>query len=174
MRAHLSTDYVYADSEGDLDHIRELFREYAAPVGFEPCFQSFEEELAGLPGEYAPPQGRLFLAVRDGEIAGCVALRKLSEDACEMRRLYVRPEHRGRGIGRGLAKAAIGEARKIGYGSICLETLPSMAEAIALYRSLGFRRAEPYGPNPIEGAIHMELKLRDRPDAANGGQSEIS
>ena len=150
---------VHAISTEDMSIVRALFAEYAASLGFELGFQDFDQELAGLPGAYAPPNGRLLLAVADGRVAGCVALRRLEDDACEMKRLYVRPGHQGTGIGRALAKAIIAEARKIGYARMRLDTLPSMREAIGLYRALGFTPIAPYRHNPIEGAMFLELEL---------------
>ena len=147
-----------------IDDVRAIFREYADWLGFDLCFQGFEEELATLPGDYAPPSGRLYLAVCDGRIAGCVALRKFDQGVCEMKRLYVRPEYRGRGLGKVLATTVIEEARKIGYKQMRLDTLPSMAAANRLYESLGFVDIEPYRDNPIEGARYLELALAPRDD----------
>ncbi|MCX6832268.1 MAG: GNAT family N-acetyltransferase [candidate division Zixibacteria bacterium] len=152
--------------ETEIEVARKLFSEYAAALGFDLCFQDFENELRELPGEYAPPDGCLLLA-HDGETAiGCVALRRIDKQACEMKRLYVRPEARGQKLGKKLAEATIAEARRIGYHRMRLDTLPSMSEAIALYRTLGFRETVAYRYNPVPGAIFMELELVPENDPA--------
>jgi len=150
---------IQAESPERIEQARALFLEYAAALGIDLCFQNFEKELAELPGDYAPPQGRLLVALEEAQIVGCVTLRKIDEQTCEMKRLYVRPAFRDQGVGRRLAVAILDEARKIGCGRMRLDTLPSMTAAIRLYESLGFRRIEPYRHNPIEGALFMELEL---------------
>jgi GNAT superfamily N-acetyltransferase len=139
---------------------RALFREYAASLGFDLSFQNFEQELAELPGDYAPPGGRLYLAFEKGRPAGCVALRRISDDDCEMKRFYVCPLYRGKGVGKKLATLVIGDARQIGYKRILLDTVPAMKRAIRLYRVLGFKPIPAYRENPIPGASFMELTLR--------------
>jgi ribosomal protein S18 acetylase RimI-like enzyme len=152
---------VRAEERTQIDYVRTLFREYASSLGFSLCFQSFDAELAGLPGEYSPPEGQLLLAFCDSILAGCVALRKLEDGICEMKRLYVRPEFRGRGLGRDLVLALIEQARQSMFGKMRLDTIAaSMAAAVGLYRSLGFRDIPPYCRNPISGAIYLELDLR--------------
>jgi putative acetyltransferase len=149
-----------AESDAQIAHVRELFLEYAQSLGFSLCFQSFDAELAGLPGDYAPPDGRLLLAQYEDQVAGCVALHKLEPGICEMKRLYLRPQFRGKRLGRALADQIIAEARQIGYERIRLDTVePVMKDAVAMYRKIGFQEIAPYRLNPIEGALYMELQL---------------
>ena len=140
--------------------VRELFKEYAQGLNVDLCFQNFERELAELPGGYAPPAGRLLLASEGTGYCGCVAVRSLTEEICEMKRLYVRPAFRGQRLGRILAEAAIRAARQRGYRHMRLDTLESMKEAISLYKSLGFRSIKAYYDNPSSHALFMELELR--------------
>ena len=140
-----------------LEEVRALFLEYARELGFSLCFQGFDAELAQLPGAYAPPGGVLLLAKEQG----CVALRRIDAATAEMKRLYVRPPSRSRGLGQKLAEAAIGEARSLGYARLLLDTIEgTMDRAIAMYRALGFVEIAPYYPNPIPGALYLELRLR--------------
>jgi len=152
-------EILKAESGENLEWVRELFGEYADTLDFGLDFQDFEEELANLPGDYVQPKGCLLLATYKGQSVGCVGLRKLSEGVCEMKRLYVREQFRGLGIGRALAEAVIEEARKIGYNYMRLDTVPSMEVARKLYVSLGFKQTSPYRYNPIEDAVFMELTL---------------
>jgi ribosomal protein S18 acetylase RimI-like enzyme len=151
-----------AGSPHDLALVRDLFREYERSLDVDLHFQGFQDELASLPGRYAPPRGRLLLARDGGAVLGCVALRPLDDDLCEMKRLYLRPAARGKHAGRALAARVIEEARAIGYRVMRLDTLPSMTEAIALYRSLGFHPIAPYYPSPVAGTLYMELALAPR------------
>ena len=149
-----------AENRAEIDTARELFREYEAWLGLDLCFQGFEEELTSLPGKYAPPEGRLYLAKVDGEPAGCIALRKLAEGTCEMKRLYLRDTARGLGLGRQLIERVIDDARHIGYQRMRLDTFPpKMAKAVELYTRLGFRQIEPYYENPHDDTLFMELNL---------------
>jgi putative acetyltransferase len=152
-------DIVDGHEPERLPSVRELFEEYAGSLPVDLSFQGFEQELRGLPGEYAPPRGRLLLALDGEAAAGCVALRPLGGDACEMKRLYVRAAWRGSGLGRLLARTVIGDARAIGYGRMRLDTLPAMGAARGLYRALGFRPIAPYRHNPVPGAAFLELPL---------------
>ena len=150
--------YRHATPE-DLREVRVLFTEYAASLGIDLSFQGFDAELEGLPGKYAPPEGALLIAERDGEPCGCIALRKIDERTCEMKRLYVRPACRQLGIGRELVRRVLEEARMKGYRAMRLDTLPAMRSAIAMYRSFGFREIAAYIYNPVEGALFMEKAL---------------
>jgi len=155
-----SLSFTQAEAPARIAQARELFLEYGQSLGFSLCFQNFDHELANLPGDYAPPTGRLFLAESDGRLAGCVALHKLDDVTCEMKRLYLRPQFRGKGSGRALADRIIAEARQIGYKRMRLDTVaPVMADAVAMYRRLGFQEIAPYCSNPIPGALYMELVL---------------
>jgi ribosomal protein S18 acetylase RimI-like enzyme len=144
----------------DMEVVRALFLEYGQSLGFSLCFQGFDQELAGLPGAYAPPAGALVLAEAGGEAIGVVGLRPLGERICEMKRLYVRQAGRGLGCGRGLAEAVVAAARRRGYLAMRLDTLDAMERAQALHRALGFREIEPYYENPLPGARYFELTLR--------------
>ncbi|MFN2532793.1 MAG: GNAT family N-acetyltransferase [Pyrinomonadaceae bacterium] len=154
-------NFLNATSPAEIEAARVLFKEYEAWLGLNLCFQNFEQELAELPGKYAPPDGRLFLVFDDEQMAGCVALRRLSEDTCEMKRLFLRPAFRGRSLGRRMVQQIIEEARRMGYRRLRLDTLPGrMDQAIALYGSFGFTQIEPYYDSPISEALFMELKLQ--------------
>lgn len=152
--------FAQAETPAQLAQARELFLEYAQSLGFSLCFQNFDRELASLPGGYAPPEGRLLLAEHEGKVVGCVALHKLEAGICEMKRLYLRPIARGKGLGRLLADRIIAEALQIGYHRMRLDTVePVMKDAVAMYRKLGFKEIAPYCSNPMSGVIYMELEL---------------
>ena len=153
------SELIQASAARDLEQVRELFREYQRWVDEPCCFTTFAAELAGLPGEYGAPSGRLFLALEDGLPAGCAAFRRIDARRGEMKRLYVRPMHRGRGLGRRLATAVIEAARASGCELLLLDTLPKMASAIALYGAVGFVRRGAYSPQPTPGALFFELRL---------------
>jgi len=150
---------IGAHSPEYLDVVRTLFEEYWTSFGFTPCFQNFGDELAKLPGDYAPPSGQLALALVDGQPAGCAALRRFDDDRCEAKRLWVRPPFRGQGVGRALLDWVIAEARAAGYREIVGDTMPAMEQALAMYDRYGFERTGPYAPNPTPGAIFLRLKL---------------
>jgi putative acetyltransferase len=154
---------IQAQSPEEIGSARKLFSEYASWIEISLCFQNFDKEVAELPGAYAPPSGRLLLAVDGQQVMGCVALRKIGDGVGEMKRMYVRPEFRGRGLGRTLTETLIAEAKQIGYARLRLDTLPGkMDQAIAMYRSLGFQEIAPYYKNPVADATFMELSLSDK------------
>lgn len=153
----MKVDISTASGEADYSAARSLIEEYAAGLGVDLCFQNFSAELAGLHEIYAPPDGCMLLARDGGELAGCVGVRRYDETRGELKRLYLRPAYRGTGLGRVLAERAIAKARGLGYSGILLDTLPQMAAAQALYRSMGFAEVAPYYPNPIAGVCYMAL-----------------
>ena len=151
-----------ANTTQNLEFARALFKEYAVSLGFDLDFQDFKEELVNLPGDYTPPDGCLLIAFWQEQVTGCVALRKFEDRICEMKRLYVKPQFQGKGIGKALTEAIIEKARKIGYFRMCLDTILSMDRARTLYLSLGFKEIAPYRYNPIKGAAFMELGLTQK------------
>lgn len=151
---------VAVGSAARIAQVRELFEEYWKSFGFTPCFQNFAAEVAGLPGDYVPPGGRLALAEIDGQSAGCAALRKLDADRCEAKRLFVRPQFRGEGLGRRLLDWVIAEARAAGYREMLGDTMPVMEKALEMYARVGFERTQPYSDHPTPGAIFLRLNLR--------------
>jgi putative acetyltransferase len=152
-------EIIPAETPEQLNCVRSLFRQYAEALDVDLCFQEFADELASLPGKYAPPDGRLALAIEGDQPAGCVAIRKLGAGVCEMKRLYVRPEFRSGGLGRRLSEQMIAQAAQAGYTAMRLDTLDRLTEAMELYKSLGFRRTEPYYDNPLDGVVYWELQL---------------
>jgi len=157
-------EIIFAKSLQEINEVRKLFREYEAYLNVDLCFQQFESELSNLPGKYAPPSGALLLA-KDGEMSiGCGALRSIhsfEDGACELKRLYVRPEARGMGVGKQIAKRLIKEGVLLGYSTMVLDTLDRLEAAIQLYESLGFVRTEPYYENPLSGVVYLKLDLRN-------------
>ena len=155
--------FAQAVSAADIAVARTLFKEYEQSIGVSLCFQNFDQELANLPGDYAPPSGRLLLVRVDDQIAGCIALRKLDDSTSEMKRLYLRPESRGRGLGKPIVQTLIHEAKLIGYSKIRLDTIPGrMDQAINLYRSIGFKEIPAYYDTPFDDTLYMELDLTSR------------
>ncbi|HEX3747713.1 MAG TPA: GNAT family N-acetyltransferase [Bryobacteraceae bacterium] len=152
-------EIVHAETAGQLAQVRALFEEYWASFGFTPCFQNFAEELAGLPGKYVRPGGRLALSLVEGEPAGCAALRRLDGARCEFKRLYVRPGYRGMKLGRVLLAWIVAEAKAAGYRELMCDTMPEMADALAMYERAGFERTAPYTAEPTPGAIFLRLAL---------------
>ncbi|MBV8553478.1 MAG: GNAT family N-acetyltransferase [Acidobacteriaceae bacterium] len=148
-----------ASSDADIAVVKELFTEYWHTFGFSLSFQNFDSELATLPGKYAAPAGRLALARLGAQPAGCVAMRPLDTNRCEAKRLYVRPEFRGRGLGRTLLEWLIREARETGYTEMLGDTMPVMSQALEMYERIGFKRTEPYADFPTPGAIYLRLIL---------------
>ena len=149
-----------ATQPGDIEDARTLFREYERWLGLSLCFQNFEQELESLPGKYAPPLGRLLLVYDDEALAGCIALRPIDETTCEMKRLFVRPEFHGKGLGRRMIDRLLHEARQIGYSRMNLDTMPGrMDQAISLYRAFGFEEIEPYYDTPVSETIFMGLTI---------------
>lgn len=157
-----------ADGIADIEAIRLLFEEYAQSLGVDLSFQGFGEEVASLPGAYSAPGGRLFLAADEERAVGCVGVRPLENGICEMKRLYVRPEARGRGVARKLAETAIAFGTSANYHAMRLDTLPTMAAAQVLYRQLGFREVAPYRYNPVPGTSFMQLDLAGPADPRRG------
>jgi len=152
---------IFRDVEmpADFDLIRRLWREYWDSLGFSDDFQDFGRELAGLPGDYVPPGGALILAMENEEPAGVVAMRRIDDSACEAKRLYVRPEYRGRGVGRNLLDRVIQIARTLGYRDLYGDTMPSMRQALGMYDAIGFERVGPYSDHPTPGAVYLRLRL---------------
>ena len=151
-----------ATTEEDFAAARTLIEAYAVELNVDLCFQDFAEEIADLSGRYGPPGGCLLLAGAGGELVGCVAVRKLDDESCEMKRLYVQPQHRGTSVGRRLAELAIATAKTLGYEQILLDTLPDMSEAQALYASLGFKEISSYYRNPLAGVRYLACSLESR------------
>jgi len=151
---------IQATTEEQIDTARELFKEYAAELAIDMCFQNFDQELKTLPGKYAQPDGRLLLAYADENLVGCIALRKLDNRTCEMKRLFLRPAFRGKGYGRQMIDKLLEAAREIGYERMWLDSLPGkMDSAIALYRERGFKEIPAYYDNPLEDVVYLERAI---------------
>ena len=166
-------ELIQAQTPADFATVRTLFREYQQFLDVDLCFQDFAAELATLPGRYAPPRGRLLLAMAETAAAGCVALRPLDEDLCEMKRLFVRPAWRGQGLGLRLARQIIADATALGYAIMRLDTLDTLEPAMRLYTALGFQRCAPYYPNPLPGVVYWERTLNP-PDVPHEKQQTTS
>ncbi len=157
--ASAAADAVRIEAAEDMDAVRALFVEYQRAIGVDLCFQGFDEELATLPGKYAPPRGTLLFACHGNDVAGCVGVRPLSDDTCEMKRLFVRPTYRGLGLGARLARSSIDAARRAGYARMRLDSLSTMTTAVSMYRRMGFVDIEPYYRNPLGDTIYLEKTL---------------
>ena len=151
--------YKISKSQKDFEKAKELFIEYKNSLNLDLCFQKFHEEISDLPSQYSEPSGCIILCYENKKPTGCIALRKFEGDTCEMKRLYLRPEARGKGIGRVLANKIIEKAKELGYKKMQLDTLETMKEAIALYKSMGFKVIAPYRFNPLDGVVYMELEF---------------
>jgi ribosomal protein S18 acetylase RimI-like enzyme len=151
--------YKISKTEKDYKNAKILFVEYANSLNFQLCFQNFEKEISDLSAQYSKPTGCIILCYEDDKPIGCVGLRKFAEGICEMKRLYLRPEARGKGIGRVLAEEIVEKAKEFGYKKMQLDTIETMKEAISLYKSMGFKEISPYRFNPVKGVIYMELEL---------------
>lgn len=149
-----------AESKIEIKEVEKLFREYESFLNVDLCFQDFENELANLPGKYSPPDGELLIGFNEEKITGCVAVRKFDEGICEMKRLFVKPESRGTGLGRQLAKEIITIAQKLGYSVMLLDTLDRLTQAMHLYKTLGFKIMKPYYKNPLPGVVYWKLKFK--------------
>lgn len=160
---YLEVDALYLEHVQTVDQlelIRVLFREYQDSLNISLCFQNFEQELANLPDKYAAPQGRLYLVTQEGEAIGCIALRPIDNECCEMKRLYIKPKFRQLGFGRAMVARIVKDAQEIGYNVMYLDTLPQMQSAIKLYKNFGFKETEAYCFNPVCGAVYMLLDLK--------------
>lgn len=153
---------IQADTKEQYEIVGGLFEEYASSLGLDLAFQNFEAELKNLPGAYSAPDGCILLVKINGDFAGCVALRRFDNDACEMKRMYVKPKFQGNGIGKLLAETIVEKAKEKGYGKMRLDTVSSMEKAIKLYQTLGFKEIAPYRYNPSQDAKYFELNLEEQ------------